>query len=58
MLFLMDLGRVVIELNILNCSCMSEWAGLGTSKIFIVPTVYVSHEMQNYLEFFFIMLSF
>ena len=22
-----------------NCSCMSEWAGLGTSKIFIVPTV-------------------
>ena len=23
----------------INCSCMSEWAGLGTSKIFIVPTV-------------------
>ena len=23
----------------INCSCRSEWAGLGTSKIFIVPTV-------------------
>ena len=38
---------------------MSEWAGPGTSKIFIVPIVYVPHEMQKIsLKNFFIMLSF
>ena len=38
---------------------MSEWAGPGTSKIFIVPTVKVPHEMQKIsLKKFFILLSF
>ena len=32
-------GLVVLIVRLLNCSCMSQWAGFGTSKIFIVPTV-------------------
>ena len=42
---------IILWLNIIfywiNWWCMSEWAGLGTSKIFIVPTVQVPHEMQK-----------
>ena len=33
--------------RLLNCSCMSQWARFGTSKIFMVPIVQVPHEMQK-----------
>ena len=31
--------KMACGIKLFNCSCMSQWARFGTSKIFIVPIV-------------------